>query len=102
MDSNKEWYVIKNEKKPAWNQLHDQTGLRDEDKGQVTPFDFHESKPVEYYLHMIGHIPWILIILLKLTNHSDYADQLFRYPWSTNIVLNILIIRTNYSDESDQ
>ena len=21
-----------------------------------------------------------LIILLKLTNHSDYADQLFRYP----------------------
>ena len=22
----------------------------------------------------------ILIILLKLTNHSDYADQLFRYP----------------------
>ena len=43
-----------------------------------------------------------LIILLKLTNHSDYADQLFRYPWSTNIVLNILIIRTNYSDESDQ
>ena len=23
----------------------------------MTPFDFHESKPVEYYLHMIGHIP---------------------------------------------
>ena len=22
----------------------------------------------------------ILIILIKLTNHSDYADQLFRYP----------------------
>ena len=22
----------------------------------------------------------VLIILLKLTNHSDYADQLFRYP----------------------
>ena len=22
----------------------------------------------------------IVIILLKLTNHSDYADQLFRYP----------------------
>ena len=22
----------------------------------------------------------IMIILLKLTNHSDYADQLFRYP----------------------
>ena len=21
-----------------------------------------------------------MIILLKLTNHSDYADQLFRYP----------------------
>lgn len=21
-----------------------------------------------------------VIILLKLTNHSDYADQLFRYP----------------------
>ena len=21
-----------------------------------------------------------LIILIKLTNHSDYADQLFRYP----------------------
>ena len=57
MDSSEEWYVIKNEKKPAWNQLNDHTGLRDEDKGQVTPFDFHESKPVEYYLHMIGHIP---------------------------------------------
>ena len=25
-------------------------------------------------------IPGGLIILLKLTNHSDYADQLFRYP----------------------
>ena len=23
----------------------------------MTPFDFHGSKPVEYYLHMIGHIP---------------------------------------------
>ena len=23
---------------------------------------------------------YFLIILLKLTNHSDYADQLFRYP----------------------
>ena len=37
--------------------LTNPTGLRDEDKGQVTPFDFHGSKPVEYYLHMIGHIP---------------------------------------------
>lgn len=23
----------------------------------MTPFDFHGSIPVEYYLHMIGHIP---------------------------------------------
>lgn len=23
---------------------------------------------------------YYVIILLKLTNHSDYADQLFRYP----------------------
>ena len=57
MDSSEEWYVIKKKEKPSWNQLNDHTGLRDEDKGQVTPFDFHESKPVEYYLHMIGHIP---------------------------------------------
>ena len=28
------------------------------------------------YIEIIEH----LIILLKLTNHSDYADQLFRYP----------------------
>ena len=31
----------------------------------MTPFDFHGSKPVEYYLHMIGHIP-ILNTLEKL------------------------------------
>ena len=55
-----------------------------------------------FYTHCTHHTADEMIILLKLTNHSDYADQLFRYPWSTNIVLNILIIRTNYSDESDQ
>ena len=43
--------------KSAWNQLNDHTDLRDKDKGQVTSFSFHESKPVKYYLHMIGHIP---------------------------------------------
>ena len=29
----------------------------------------------DYYLSTFS-----LIILIKLTNHSDYADQLFRYP----------------------
>lgn len=37
--------------------FNDHTGLRNKDKGWMTPFDFHGSKPVEYYyLHMIGHI----------------------------------------------
>ena len=32
----------------------------------MTPFDFHESKPVEYYLHMIGHIPYFSYCTLQM------------------------------------
>lgn len=39
---------------------------------------FGNKKEVIYY-HERPDYDYV-IILLKLTNHSDYADQLFRYP----------------------
>ena len=37
--------------------------------------------PVRSYPGLKDHSElYCMIILLKLTNHSDYADQLFRYP----------------------
>ena len=41
----------------------------------------HKNGRLYIYISLIPEYPDCeLIILLKLTNHSDYADQLFRYP----------------------
>lgn len=54
--------------------FNDHTGLRNKDKGWMTPFDFHGSKPVEYYyLHMIGHIPFICKIIIKVYFNNKEA-----------------------------
>ena len=41
----------------------------------MTPFDFHGSKPVEYYLHMIGHIPSVSVEMRNaLRSANNYLN----------------------------